>query len=32
MRSNYAEALQAVLVHEGGYVFNKNDPGGMTNL
>ena len=32
MRSNYAESLQAVLVHEGGYVFNKNDPGGMTNL
>ena len=32
MRSNYAEALQAVLVHEGGFVNNPKDPGGMTNL
>jgi lysozyme family protein len=32
MRSNYAESLQAVLVHEGGFVNNPKDPGGMTNL
>ena len=32
MRANYAESLQAVLVHEGGYVFNPKDPGGETNL
>lgn len=32
MRANYATALQAVLVHEGGYVNNSKDPGGMTNL
>ena len=32
MRENFAEALQAVLHHEGGYVFHKDDPGGMTNL
>jgi lysozyme family protein len=32
MRANYATALQAVLVHEGGYVNNPKDPGGMTNL
>ena len=32
MIENYPKALAAVLVHEGGYVNNKNDPGGMTNL
>jgi lysozyme family protein len=32
MNQNFDKALAAVLVHEGGYVFNKNDPGGMTNL
>jgi lysozyme family protein len=25
-------SLKAVLVHEGGYVNNPKDPGGMTNL
>lgn len=32
MRANFAEALKAVLKHEGGYVNNPSDPGGMTNL
>lgn len=32
MRNNFAEALQAVLHHEGGFVNHPNDPGGMTNL
>jgi len=32
MKNNFEASLKAVLVHEGGYVFNKNDPGGMTNL
>jgi lysozyme family protein len=32
MIGNFPKALAAVLIHEGGYVFNKNDPGGMTNL
>jgi lysozyme family protein len=32
MRENFAEALQHVLKHEGGYVFHKDDPGGETNL
>ena len=32
MRFNYAMSLKAVLVHEGGYVNNPKDPGGMTNL
>jgi lysozyme family protein len=32
MRANYIESLQAVLVHEGGFVNNPKDPGGMTNL
>jgi lysozyme family protein len=32
MRENFAEALQAVLKHEGGYVFHPADPGGETNL
>ena len=32
MKDNFDEALKAVLHHEGGYVFHKDDPGGMTNL
>lgn len=32
MNSNFESALAHVLQSEGGYVFNKNDPGGMTNL
>ena len=32
MKDNFPKALAAVLVHEGGYVNNPADPGGMTNL
>jgi lysozyme family protein len=32
MKDNFDSALVAVLHHEGGYVFHKDDPGGMTNL
>ncbi len=32
MRENFEKALSAILHHEGGYVFHKLDPGGMTNL
>ena len=32
MKQNFEAALQAVLKHEGGYVNNPKDPGGMTNL
>ena len=32
MREYYAEALKQVLIHEGGFVNNPKDPGGMTNL
>lgn len=32
MKSNYEKALAAVLHHEGGFVNNPADPGGMTNL
>ena len=32
MRANFAEALQAVLKHEGGFSHHPKDPGGMTNL
>lgn len=28
--SDFQKALQIVLKHEGGYVFNRNDPGGET--
>lgn len=32
MIQNFDKALAAVLVHEGGFVNNPKDPGGMTNL
>jgi len=32
MKSNFAEALQKILVHEGGFSDHPLDPGGMTNL
>jgi lysozyme family protein len=32
MKHNFAEALQKLLVHEGGFVDHPKDPGGMTNL
>ena len=32
MYTNFETALKMLLVHEGGYVFHKLDPGGMTNL
>jgi len=31
MKENFAASLAAVLVHEGGYVFDPADPGGETN-
>ena len=32
MIENWKKALQHVLMHEGGYVHHKDDPGGITNL
>jgi lysozyme family protein len=32
MKHNFAEALQKLLIHEGGFVDHPDDPGGMTNL
>lgn len=32
MRENFAQALQSVLKHEGGFVDHPADPGGITNL
>ena len=32
MRENFDEAFSLVIKHEGGYVNNPKDPGGMTNL
>jgi lysozyme family protein len=32
MKANWESAFAAVLHHEGGYVNNPKDPGGMTNL
>jgi lysozyme family protein len=32
MKENFDAALKAILHHEGGYVFHRLDPGGMTNL
>ena len=31
MRANFPPSLDHVLVHEGGFVDNKKDPGGATN-
>lgn len=31
MRANFAPSLAAVLVHEGGFVNDPQDPGGATN-
>ncbi len=32
MKANFAKALKAVLVHEGGYSNHPSDPGGATNM
>jgi len=32
MKENWETAFQMVLKHEGGFVNNPKDPGGMTNL
>lgn len=32
MKQNFAESLQKLLVHEGGFSNHPDDPGGMTNL
>ena len=32
MIANFPDALKRALLHEGGYVNNSKDPGGMTNL
>lgn len=31
MKTNFAEALRRVLIHEGGYANHPRDPGGPTN-
>lgn len=32
MLNNFQKSLDLVLVHEGGYVDHKHDPGGATNM
>ena len=32
MKNNFDQALEWLLVHEGGFVNHPQDPGGMTNL
>lgn len=32
MNQNFDKCMSMLLVHEGGYVFDKRDSGGMTNL
>ena len=32
MNANFEQCLEMLLVHEGGYVNHKDDPGGETNL
>lgn len=32
MNRNWDKAFESVIVHEGGYVDNSQDPGGATNL
>ena len=32
MRGNFEKCLEITLVHEGGYVNDKRDPGGETNM
>lgn len=32
MRENFDKALSFTLLHEGGYSFDPNDPGGETNF
>jgi hypothetical protein len=32
MENNFEQCLSLILKHEGGYVNNPKDPGGMTNL
>jgi lysozyme family protein len=32
MKGNFDRSLKMMLAHEGGYVCNPRDPGGMTNL
>jgi lysozyme family protein len=32
VKENFETALIAILHHEGGWSFHKDDPGGMTNL
>lgn len=32
MRSNFANCMKHLLIHEGGFVNHPSDPGGITNL